>query len=228
MQVNDSSQHISSLAALSPQFVSLEGGEGVGKTTAIDGLCQLFDEAGIQYVRTREPGGSHTAEKIRKILLDKSNPMTPDCELLLMFAARADHINQVIMPALADGKWVICDRFIDSTVAYQGFGRHHGDVHYLQKIALLSQQFIQRWPDLTILLQLDMQTAMARVAKRGKQDRFESEGADFFQRIEEGYRHQLAHNPVMKAVDASGTPSAVLSRIVTCLSSIANQHKDCL
>ncbi len=205
------------LATLAPKFISVEGGEGVGKTTAIDGLCQLFDEAGIRYVRTREPGGSPTAEKIRKILLDKSNQMTTDCELLLMFAARADHVNQVIVPALADGKLVICDRFIDSTIAYQGFGRYDGDERYLQKIHLLSQQFIQRMPDLTMLLQLDMDVAMARVAKRGKHDRFESEDVAFFQRIEAGYCHQLIHNAAMQAIDASGTPQDVLARMVACL-----------
>lgn len=205
------------LTALAPKFISIEGGEGVGKSTLTDGLCQLLDNMQIDYVRTREPGGSVVAEKIRKILIDKANPMTSDCELLLMMAARADHVNQVILPALALGKWVICDRFMDSTFAYQGFGRHHGNDEYLKKISLLADQFIQRWPDLTILLQLDVHIAMARVIQRGQQDRFESEGLDFFQRVAQGYDYQLKRNPAIRAIDASGSPEDVLLRASQCL-----------
>ena len=109
------------------RFISFEGTEGVGKTTAIEGLCQRLQAAGIDYVRTREPGGSPFAERLRAILLDPATDINDDTELLLLFAARADHLQQVILPALQRGAWVICDRFTDSTIAYQGYGRADGD-----------------------------------------------------------------------------------------------------
>ena len=109
------------------RFISFEGTEGVGKTTAIEGLCQRLQAAGIDYLRTREPGGSPFAERLRAILLDPATDINDDTELLLLFAARADHLQQVILPALQRGAWVICDRFTDSTIAYQGYGRADGD-----------------------------------------------------------------------------------------------------
>ena len=127
------------------RFISFEGTEGVGKTTAIETLCARLKASGIDYLRTREPGGSPFAERLRTILLDPATDINDDTELLLMFAARCDHVQQLIMPALERGTWVICDRFIDSTVAYQGFGRAHGDALMLAKIESLITQFVRSY-----------------------------------------------------------------------------------
>ena len=132
------------------RFISFEGTEGVGKTTAIETLCARLQANGIDYLRTREPGGSPFAEHLRTILLDPATDINDDTELLLMFAARCDHVQQLIMPALQRGTWVICDRFVDSTVAYQGFGRAHGDTVMLAKIETLSSQFIPQLSDLML------------------------------------------------------------------------------
>lgn len=198
----------------SPKFITFEGTEGVGKTTAIDGFCRLLDEQGIDHIRTREPGGSSLAEELREILLDKETNISRDTELLLIFTARADHLAKTILPALAQGKWVVCDRFFDSTVAYQGFGRWHGDELALQKIQLLIEQFVPSVPDLTFWLDLDVKTGMARAGKRGTADRFESEDIRFFERVYQGLNWQHAHAPNrIKRIDALGTPEEVLARI---------------
>lgn len=153
------------------RFISFEGTEGVGKTTAIDGLCQRLQAAGIDYIRTREPGGSAFAERLREILLDPATDINDDTELLLLFAARADHLQQVILPALQRGAWVICDRFTDSTIAYQGYGRADGDSRVLAKIDSLIEQFISPLPELTLWLDLPVLEGMARAGKRSKADR---------------------------------------------------------
>lgn len=198
----------------SPKFITFEGTEGVGKTTAIDGVCRLLDEQGIDHIRTREPGGSPLAEQFRDILLDKETNISRDTELLLIFTARADHLAKTILPALAQGKWVVCDRFFDSTVAYQGFGRWHGDELALQKIQLLIEQFVPSVPDLTFWLDLDVKTGMARAGKRGMADRFESEDIRFFERVHQGLSWQHAHAPNrIKRIDALGTPEEVLARL---------------
>lgn len=198
----------------SPKFITFEGTEGVGKTTAIDGFCRLLDEQGIDHIRTREPGGSPLAEDLREILLDKETNISRDTELLLIFTARADHLAKTILPALAQGKWVVCDRFFDSTVAYQGFGRWHGDELALQKIQLLIEQFVPSVPDLTFWLDLDVKTGMARAGKRGTADRFESEDIRFFERVYQGLNWQHAHaSNRIKRIDALGTPEEVLARI---------------
>lgn len=198
-----------------PKFISFEGTEGVGKTTAIDGFCQYLTSQGIDHVRTREPGGADVAEVIREILLNKNNTLNDDTELLLMFAARADHLHKTILPALAAGKWVVCDRFIDSTVAYQGFGRFDGDAAALDKIELLIANFVPRLPDVTLWLDLDVATGMARAAKRSQADRFESLDTSFFDRVYQGLLYQFNHAPTrIRRIDASGEADEVLSRIV--------------
>ncbi|MCL1624118.1 dTMP kinase [Moraxella sp. Tifton1] len=196
------------------KFVSFEGTEGVGKTTAVDGFCRHLETLGIEYVRTREPGGADVAETLRSILLDKDSLLNDDTELLLMFAARADHLHKTILPALADGKWVVCDRFIDSTVAYQGFGRLGGDVQALAKIDLLIDHFVPRLPDITLWLDLDVRVGMMRAKNRSQADRFESLTIDFFNRVYQGLCHQLDKNPDrMSRIDASGDADVVLMRI---------------
>ena len=166
-------------------------------------------------MRTREPGGADVAEVIREILLNKNNTLHDDTELLLMFAARADHLHKTILPALAAGKWVVCDRFIDSTVAYQGFGRFDGDAAALDKIELLIANFVPRLPDVTLWLDLDVATGMARAAKRSQADRFESLDTSFFDRVYQGLLYQFNHAPTrIRRIDASGEADEVLSRIV--------------
>lgn len=152
------------------KFISFEGTEGVGKTTAIDNFCQKLSKTNIPFLRTREPGGSELAEVLREIFLDKNRYINTDTELLMIFTARADHLHKTILPALAEGRWVICDRFVDSTVAYQGFGRYQGDDEYLKKIHLLTKHFVTRLPDLTVWLDLDVRLGIERAGKRGSTD----------------------------------------------------------
>lgn len=198
-----------------PKFITFEGTEGVGKTTAIDGFCRKLDSRGIAYIRTREPGGSPLAETLRKILLDNKTNISDDTELLMMFTARADHLHQTILPALADGKWVVCDRFFDSTVAYQGFGRFGGDVYQLAKISSLIEAFVPKKPDLTFWLDLDPVIGIQRAGKRSVVDRFESEDLAFFERTYQGFLHQHQKNPNrIKRINANGSPADVLSRLL--------------
>jgi dTMP kinase len=180
--------------SLSGKFITLEGGEGVGKTTNIPFIKQKLEAQGIDVVVTREPGGTRLAEKIREILLNNNDePVTSHAELLLIFAGRAQHLNQVIKPALAQGHWVLCDRFTDATYAYQGGGRKLS----LEAINWL-ENFVQGGlrPDLTLLLDVPAEIGMARALSRGGQlDRFESEKIDFFNRVRQIYLQQAQMYP---------------------------------
>lgn len=167
------------------RFITVEGAEGAGKTTNIEYLeCYLRDK-GIPYILTREPGGTPLAEEIRETLLEKrTEPVNEDCELLLVFAARAQHLHQKIIPALNAGTWVLCDRFTDATFAYQGGGRGLSK----EKILVLEKQVQQGLsPDLTFLFDLPVEVGMARARQRAELDRFESEQMSFFQRVRESY-----------------------------------------
>lgn len=196
------------------RFISFEGTEGVGKTTAIAQLCQRLDAAGIDYLQTREPGGSEFAEQLRAMLLDPQVRINDDTELLLMFAARCDHLHQRILPALAAGKWVICDRFVDSTVAYQGFGRARAEQGVLSKIDRLISDYVPRLPDCTFWLDLPVAEGMKRAGKRSQADRFEQETLDFFARVHEGFAYMTsAHPERIHRIDASGSSDEVGLRI---------------
>ena len=196
------------------RFISFEGTEGVGKTTAIEQLCARLQATGIDYLRTREPGGSPFAERLREILLDPNTTINDDTELLLMFAARCDHMQQVILPALQDGTWVICDRFTDSTVAYQGFGRADGDATVRCKIDMLIEQFVVQLPELTLWLDLPVLDGMARANKRSAADRFEQQATEFFTRVHQGFSTLASEQPErVKRIDASGTADEVGARI---------------
>lgn len=198
-----------------PQFITFEGTEGVGKTTAIDNFCCEIDKQGISHIRTREPGGSLLAEALRKILLDNKTHINDDTELLLMFAARADHLHRTILPALSDGKWVICDRFFDSTVAYQGFGRFGGDEHELARIERLINDFIPKQPDLTFWLDLDPAIGLERAGKRSQADRFESAGQGFFDKTYQGFLYQYQKHPErIKRINANQSPDGVTDAIM--------------
>ncbi len=174
-------------------FITLEGPEGAGKTTNRAYLAEQLQAQGFTVVLTREPGGTALAEQIREILLaPHAEAMAVDTELLLMFAARAQHLAQVILPALAEGNIVICDRFTDATYAYQGGGRGLD----CSRIALL-EQFVQGdlRPDLTLLFDLPVADGMARAVARGKLDRFEQEQQKFFENVRQAYLQRAQDDP---------------------------------
>ena len=166
-------------------FLTLEGAEGVGKSTNIEFITEYLEQRGIEYVLTREPGGTQLAEKIREVLLAvHEEPMSELTELLLVFAARAQHLDRIIEPALASGKWVVCDRFADATFAYQGAGRGLS-VETIGQLQSLVQGELR--PDLTLILDLDPEIGMERAINRGKLDRFELEQQSFFRSVRQGY-----------------------------------------
>ncbi len=184
------------------KFITVEGGEGAGKSTNLDFIHQYLLQAGKKVVMTREPGGTPVGEKIRELLLDKQQASISDnAELLLMFAARAQHLEQVILPALQAGSWVLCDRFTDATYAYQGGGRGIDNA----RIAT-----IENWvqgeirPDLTVLLDLPIEEGLKRAGERSEPDRFEQEKHDFFHRVRQAYLDLAKTNPERyRIVDAS-------------------------
>ena len=184
------------------KFITVEGIEGAGKTTCMQVVTEVIEHQGINAIHTREPGGTVLGEDLRSLLLGhKHTDMSDDAELLMMFAARAEHIAQKIQPALDDGKWVLCDRFTDATYAYQGYGRRIP----LEKIAGL-ENWVQGElrPDLTLLMDLPVEVGMERAGKRSAPDRFESEAWDFFERIRQGYLSIAAEQPSrVKVIDAS-------------------------
>ena len=184
------------------KFITIEGPEGAGKSTQIGFLETTLMDRGLEVVCTREPGGTRVAEAARTILLDpESRPMSIEAETLLMFAARADHLEQVIEPALKTGHWVLCDRFTDATYAYQGGGRGVS----VDQIGALEQWVQGEFrPDLCIVLELDVETGLARARQRGAADRFEREQLDFFRRGRQTYLDRAAAAPERYAVvDAS-------------------------
>jgi dTMP kinase len=188
------------------RFITVEGGEGVGKTTNLEYVRTALERAGKRVRVTREPGGTPLAERIRGLLLDPANTgMSPDCELLLMFAARAEHLARVILPALAAGEWVLCDRFTDATYAYQGGGRGLS----LERIAELENMVQgEMRPDLTLLLDVPVEIGLARAGARGVLDRFEQEETAFFERVRQAYRARAAATPERYRVIDAGRPLA--------------------
>ena len=198
------------------KFITIEGSEGVGKTTQIAALRDSLQERGLEVIVTREPGGTPRAERIRELLLTPTEePMPMTCELLLMFAARATHIENLIRPALERGAWVVCDRFTDATYAYQGEGRGVRR----EEIANL-ERFVQAElrPDLTLLLDAPIEIGAARAAARdgeGKRDRFEQERQDFFERVRNAYLERARSQPGRFAViDATADRGSVQQAIL--------------
>lgn len=194
------------------RFISLEGGEGVGKTTNIAYIQSLLEEQNISVLLTREPGGTPLAGAMRQLLLDKNQEeITEQAELLMMFAARAQHIKHVIKPALERGVWVLCDRFTDSTYAYQGGGRAM-DITAINWL----ENFVhgELRPDLTLLLDAPVQVGMSRAAQRGKLDRFELEKITFFEKVRQAYLALAEQQPErIKVVDATQTLELVQASI---------------
>lgn len=184
------------------KFITVEGTEGVGKSTSMAFIESWLKQSGKELVVTREPGGTELGEKLRNVLLDaKEQSMSDDTELLLMFASRAQHLHEVIQPALDAGKWVLCDRFTDSTYAYQGGGRGIE----LSRIAQL-EQWVQgdRRPDMTLVLDLPVEEGLVRAGKRSTPDRFELEKHDFFNKVRNTFLSRASSNPERyKIIDAS-------------------------
>ena len=203
------------------KFITVEGIEGAGKTTCMQVVTEVIEHQGINAIHTREPGGTDLGEDLRSLLLGhKHTGMSDDAELLMMFAARAEHIAQKIQPALDDGKWVLCDRFTDATYAYQGYGRRIP----LEKIAGL-ENWVQGElrPDLTLLMDLPVVVGMERAGKRSAPDRFESEAWDFFERIRQGYLSIAAEQPSrVKVIDASQDLPDVQAQVKTAIEAFVN------
>lgn len=193
------------------RFITLEGGEGAGKTTQVGLLVDALAACGRRVIRTREPGGSPGAELLRGILLGGSVDWAPKAETLLHFAARAEHCEKVVVPALRDGGWVVCDRFYDSTMAYQGFGQGMDRRFIERQISLLECD-----PDLTVVLDVPDAVALARLrARGGEADRYERLDRAFHDRVRQGFREIAAAAPgrcVM--VDASGDVAAVHAAVM--------------
>jgi len=167
------------------KFITIEGVEGVGKSTQLEYLQEHLRSLGIEFILTREPGGTSYSEQIRSVLLKiNEESLDPMAELLLVFAARAQHLNQLIKPTLAQGTWVLCDRFTDATYAYQGAGRGLGQQHVAQLENLVQGQLR---PDLTLILDLDPEIGLQRATQRGDLDRFETEQMEFFNRVRNCY-----------------------------------------
>ncbi|MFC0269401.1 dTMP kinase [Kushneria aurantia] len=200
--------------SLPGRFITLEGSEGVGKSTNLDFVCERLRRRGLEVVATREPGGTPGAERIRELLLsaDDDDPLDETAELLLMFAARAQHLARLIRPALARGAWVVSDRFTDATFAYQGSARGL-DPNVIAQLEALSQRGLK--PDLTLWLDMPVGRASARLSLRGGDaDRFERQRGDFFEKVRDGYRQRAEGDPErIVRVDADRSLAAVQADI---------------
>lgn len=204
------------------RFLTVEGIEGVGKSTQVPRLAQALTERAIACVLTREPGGTPLAEKIRELVLAPGTEVLPDCaELLLMFAARSVHLENFIKPHLEVGRWVVCDRFTDATYAYQGAGRG-ADFDSISQLERLVQGTMR--PDLTLLLDAPVAAGLERARARrnagraAAADRFERERAEFFERVREGYLARAAAEPErIIVIDAAGGIDEVAAQILEAL-----------
>jgi dTMP kinase len=203
------------------KFITLEGSEGAGKSTVLRFIQSYLTQAQIKFELTREPGGTPLAEEIRRVLLHPGidETMQPLTELLLMFASRAQLIQTVIQPALAAGCWVVSDRYVDASYAYQGGGR----MVALENIQLLDQMVVQdTYPDLTLLLDLPAELGILRAGERGtERDRIEKEKMDFFERVRTGYLQRAHEDPArIKIIDASQPLAAVQAQVATILTDL--------
>ena len=207
---------------MSGRLISVEGGEGAGKSSVMMALRDALSARGIDVVGTREPGGTDAGEAIRTLLLDPARTLCAESELLLMFASRAQLVREVIRPALARGAWVIADRFSDASYAYQGGGRgiDAGRIAELERWAAAIR------PDLTFLLDVDVAQGHARIAGRGEPDRIERERAEFFQRVRETYlARALAEPRRFRVIDAGGTAETVVHAVLVALDAWLTEHR---
>jgi len=202
---------------MSGRFITLEGIEGVGKSTNLEFVAQWLRDRGERVVITREPGGTPLAERLRNALLESEGQVTPVAELLLMFAARSSHLHDLVEPALARGDWVLCDRFTDATYAYQGGGRQL-DPGLIATLERAVQG--QRRPDLTLLLDAAPEATASRRSLRGTEDRFEREQTDFFRRVRKTYLERAAAEPQrIQVIDAARPLAEVQEELGQCLAS---------
>ena len=193
-------------------FLSLEGGEGAGKSTQNRRIVEWLTGQGREVVETREPGGTVVSEQIRQVLLDTRNQgLNATAELLLMFAARSQLVGEVILPALASGKVIVCDRFADASYAYQGGGRELGR----KAVAMVEQLVLNDLqPDLTLLFDIPVRLGMSRVAERGEVDRFEVESMQFFERVRSAYLERAEADPGrFRVIDASKSEEDVWQQV---------------
>jgi dTMP kinase len=201
------------------RLISLEGGEGAGKSTLLAGLRAHFERSGTDVLYTREPGGTPVGEAIRALVLDPAHRgMAVETELLLMFAARAQLVRETLQPALASGRWVLCDRFTDASYAYQGGGRgvDAARIGELERIATGGLK-----PDLTLLLDLPVAHGRARASQRGDADRIEAERDDFFERVRATYLARAQAEPGrFRVIDASQPADAVLQAAVAAVDAL--------
>jgi len=192
---------------LAGRFITLEGGEGAGKSTNLAYVQQHLEQVGLDVMVTREPGGTALGERIRSLLLDPDSQIQVDTELLLMFAARAQHLQEKILPALERGTWVLCDRFTDATYAYQGGGRGLDE----RRIAVLEEWAQSGFqPTMTLLFDIPVEIGLERAGRRGALDRFEQEKAAFFNNVRQNYLRRAGEDPArFRVIDAGKELAAV-------------------
>ena len=207
------------------KFITVEGIEGVGKSTNVDVLRTTIERRGLTVLTSREPGGTPMAERIRELLVGHGEEDMPDiAELLLMFAARALHVQNVIVPALAAGTWVVCDRFTDASRAYQGGGRGFAQAD-IDRLAEWVHPGLQ--PDLTILLDAPVATGMGRAGRRSDPDRIERERSEFFSRVRDCYLQLAAAEPGrFVVIDASVSIAKVGAKVVAAVNRILDETLD--
>ena len=215
---------------MSGKFITIEGTEGAGKSTNLSSIEKVLNDFDISYIVTREPGGTAVGEELRSVLLkNESINISGQTELLLMFASRMQHINDVIKPALKLNKWVICDRFTDASYAYQGYGRQL-NLSFISSLENLVHPDLQ--PDLTLILDVPVNIAMGRVYNRGNLDRFEQEDVAFFNRVRAGYK-EIAKNNIdrCREIDASKDLAEVQAEVMQiirdfCKNNRIHKHSD--
>lgn len=192
------------------RFITVEGTEGVGKSTNIAVIKEWLNERSIPFVATREPGGTPLAESLRELLLaNRDESVDATAELLMVFAARAQHLNTLIKPHLDAGTWVLSDRFTDATYAYQGCGRGL-DLALISQLEVLVQKTLR--PDITVYLDVDVKVGLARAAARGELDRFEKEDVEFFERVRKGYLTRVSQHPERYLVVNAGQELPAVKR----------------
>lgn len=199
-------------------FITLEGGDGAGKSTQIDNITRFFEKKGLVVLHTREPGGTSIGEKLREVLLDRNNSeMTSVTEMLIYAASRSQHVREKIIPALERGEIVICDRFVDSSVAYQAYGRDLGDM--VADVNSYATGGLA--PDITFWLDIDPEAGRARASKTGELDRLESEKLDFHYKVRNGYAAIAERDPGrVKRIDAAMTVDEIRDEIYKHLSNL--------
>ena len=202
------------------KFITLEGIEGSGKTSSLKSITDLLDKKNISYIVTREPGGSSIGKELRAILLDPDTEISPEVELMLMLSDRKDHVEKIILPNLEKGNWVVSDRFMDSSIAYQGGGRQLG-----KKLIISVAEYLNLpQPDLTLLFDLPVEISLSRVKARGDLDRFEKEEIEFHKRIRNTYLDLATNNSNrIKIIDSSQKIESMLNNVKKAIEKLFNE-----